>query len=213
MDTGMVDRQWWTDGARADGTMGRHQPCVHRGLCSPCSPSCHPQCEPARCHQPLPSLTSHPSPRHHPHPPSPPAARQWHPALPGRGHAPGPPFLGGHGGAQRAEPRSPGSLSPRPIPGLPRGRLLRRMEARTRSEPSWCWWRWARASQNQSPVRLRSRAGSDTDLRSLLVAGREGTWGPHPAPPSAPVPYPRAFPSPGGQQPPPPGPLGPPVLP
>jgi len=45
----------------------------------------------------------------------------------------------GHRGPQQAEPRPPVSPPvPVPIPRIPRGRLLRRMEARTRSEPRWC---------------------------------------------------------------------------
>lgn len=53
-----------------------------------------------------------------------------------------------------------------------------RIEARTRSEPRWAWWcRRARASWNQSPVRIFSCPGSASEARSLLEdwEGR-GAW-------------------------------------
>lgn len=53
-----------------------------------------------------------------------------------------------------------------------------RIEARTRSEPRWAWWcRWARASWNQSPVRIFSCLGSASEARSLLEDWGGGGWG------------------------------------
>lgn len=73
------------------------------------------------------------------------------------------------------------------------------MEARTRSEPRWCRWRWARTSQNQSPVRVRSRAGSDTDLCSLLVALAKKNHPPRSPPGASRVPVPPVPPMPPSQ--------------
>lgn len=129
MDTGVVDRQWWTAGVKPDPEMMDPPPCTtpsSRGSAPPPAPLCHAQSVPVRCHQPRgtcgvtpvllsfhpsspPSLTSRTCPTHHPHPPSLPAAHRWPPARPGWGRVPAPPFLGTSGS----------SAGPAPAPAVP----------------------------------------------------------------------------------------------